>query len=256
VITTEPFTVRLRFNGDLNWFLKSSADGKEVQRQLKEPTSTKDVIESCGVPHPEVDRILLKDTPVDFSFVVRSSCQIEVYPIIFPNNSLPGKSLQRRQIDRFVADGHLGKLGRNLRLLGFDVVYNSRLDDPQLLQVMQGEQRALLTRDRRLLMHGIVEDGYCPRSSEPTEQTIEVVRRFCLTDHIKPFTRCLQCNAGLQQIDKAAVLNELEPLTRVYYDEFRRCTGCGKLFWRGSHFSKLQAFVDRFRQGFAESATA
>ena len=248
--TTEPFNIRLQFEGDLSWFVRASTGGKDVQRQLKEPTSTKDVIESCGVPHPEVDRILVDGAPVGFDFVVRSSCAIEAYPVGAAN--LPGNPLQRAQIERFVADGHLGKLARNLRLLGFDVAYDTGLDDPQLLQVMQIEQRALLTRDRRLLMHAVVRDGFCPRSSDPVDQTIEVVRRFQLSEVLKPFTRCLQCNAPLQEIDKASVLDQLEPLTRIYYNEFRRCTGCGKLFWRGSHFSKLEGFIERFRQVFGE----
>lgn len=243
----QPFWVRLRFHRGLDYFVKAASDSGPLERQLKEPTSVKDAIESCGVPHPEVDRILADGKAVDFSYVLRKNGDIDVYPVGFTDCPLPGEPLQRLHANRFVVDGHLGKLARNLRFLGLDVSYDSKLDDPQLLQVMVAEQRALLTRDRRLLMHSIVSDGYCPRSGDPTEQTVEVVRRFDLSSELKPFIRCIECNAPLQPVDKSAVLDQLEPLTRIYYDEFRRCTGCGKIFWRGSHFAKLEGFLERLR---------
>ncbi len=157
------------------------------------------------------------------------------------------KRLQVRSIKRFVADGHLGTLARNLRLLGFDVAYDRQAQDRQLLSVMEREDRALLTRDRRLLMHAIVRHGYCPRSQNADDQTIEVIRRFDLFDSITPFTRCLRCNAPLQKVVKADIIEKLEPLTKIYYEEFRRCTGCGQIYWAGSHFSKLQRRLEKIR---------
>jgi len=252
VSSTAPLAVQLRFHGDLRYFLKRAFGEREVRRELSEPTSVKDIVESCGVPHPEVDRILVEGAAVDFHHVLRKDSGVDVYPVGTVN--LPGEPLQHPHVDRFIADGHLGKLTRNLRLLGIDVAYDNQLHDPQLLDVMQSDRRALLTRDRRLLMHRVVIDGYCPRSSEPMTQTVEVVRRFHLSGDLKPFTRCLHCNGLLQQVDKAAVIDQLEPLTRIYYEEFRSCTICGRIFWRGSHFSKLEGFLERF-QNALESVT-
>ena len=157
------------------------------------------------------------------------------------------KRLQHSGIIRFVADGHLGRLTRNLRLLGFDVAYPKNADDRQLLEIMARENRALLTRDRRLLMHGIVQHGYCPRSQNANEQTIEVVRRFDLSELIAPFTRCLRCNAPLEEAAKADVIDKLEPLTKIYYDQFRRCPDCKQIYWPGSHFPKLQKRIEEIR---------
>jgi len=243
------FRVQLRLHGGLDYFVKRPTD-RQLDRQLKEPTSVKDAIESCGVPHPEIDRILVDGEPKDLTHILRKNGNVDVYPVGFTDSPLPGEPLQHRHITRFIIDGHLGKLARNLRFLGLDVSYDTRLHDPELLQVMLAEQRALLTRDRRLLMHRIVENGYCPRSDDPTDQTLEIVRRFDLSSELKPFIRCIECNAPLQQVDKAAVLDQLEPLTRIYYDEFRRCTGCGKIFWRGSHYAKLERFLERLRAEF------
>ena len=109
------------------------------------------------------------------------------------------------------------------------------------------DNRALLTRDRRLLMHGIVRHGYYLRSQKPLEQTIEVLRRFDLFLAFAPFTRCLHCNALLEPVEKGEIIEELEPLTKIYYEQFRRCTGCGQIYWPGSHFDKLLARIEEIR---------
>ena len=242
-----PFTVRLTFQGDLAFFLKSKTP--RIERQLSERTSIKDVIEACGVPHTEVDLILVNDQPVDFAAILTQDVGVDVYPpnetrsLLFPENRL-----QVRHIEKFVADGHLGKLVRDLRLLGIDVAYDRDAEDRQLLNVAQADNRAILTRDRRLLMHASVRHGYYLRSQNPLEQTVEVLRRFDLFSALTPFTRCLHCNAPLKQVAKTEVLEQLEPLTKIYYEQFRRCTGCGQIYWSGSHFEKLEARIAEIRQ--------
>lgn len=241
----KPFTVRLDFHGDLDFFLRSRMHGRPVERTLTEKTSIKDVIESCGVPHPEVDLIVVDGEPVDFNFGISRDAEIEVYPPGILYSLFKEKRLQLARATRFVCDGHLGRLTRDLRLLGFDVAYDQNVNDQQLLRIMQAEDRALLTRDRRLLMHAIVRSGYCPRSQNPSEQTIEVVRRFDLLASIAPFTRCIRCNGSLQNVPKTDVVEKLEPLTKIYYQQFRRCTRCGQIYWSGSHFSKLQKRLEQ-----------
>ena len=147
------FRVRLKFHDDLMFFLKSKTGSEIIERNLGEKTSVKDVIESCGVPHPEVDLILVNSKPVDFSHPIVKDADIDLYPVQSQCLLFKEKRLQVRSIKRFVADGHLGTLARNLRLLGFDVAYDRQAQDRQLLSVMEREDRALLTRDRRLLMH-------------------------------------------------------------------------------------------------------
>ena len=243
----KPFKVRLRFHGDLSVFLGSKAGHAVIERRLAEKTSIKDVIESCGVPHPEVDLILVDEQTVGFDHKLANDAKVEVFPV---ENSGPDRTEKRLQtvgIARFVADGHLGGLTRNLRLLGFDVAYPKNADDRQLLEVMARENRALLTRDRRLLMHAIVQHGYCPRSQNADEQTVEVIRRFNLSDLIAPFTRCLRCNAPLEEAAKADIIDKLEQLTKIHYDHFRRCPDCKQIYWSGSHFPKLQKRIGEIR---------
>jgi uncharacterized protein with PIN domain len=190
---------------------------------------------------------LVDKQTVGFDHTVANDAKVEVFPVENRGTYFTIKRLQKVGISRFIADGHLGSLTRNLRLLGFDVAYEQNADDRQLLEVMARENRALLTRDRRLLMHAIVEHGHYPRSQNADEQTIEVIRRFDLLELIAPFTRCLRCNARLEAAAKADVIDKLEPLTKVYYHQFRRCPDCKQIYWSGSHFPKLQKRIQEIR---------
>ncbi len=181
-------TVRLNLHGDLDFFVRSGARGRRIERNLGEKTSVKDVIEACGVPHPEIDLILVNGQPVDFDYAIASDADIELYPVGIGSTIFKEKRLQISTEKTFVADGHLGRLTRNLRLLGFDVAYDPNAEDRQLLCTMKRENRALLTRDRRLLMHAVVRTGYSPRSQNADEQTVEVIRRFDLLGSLAPFT--------------------------------------------------------------------
>ena len=235
------FSVVLSFHGDLGFFVQAKERYQPITRTLTRKTSIKDLIESCGVPHPEVDLIIVNGQPVDFSFQVESDTAFDIYPTSAELFST--FRLQERNVRAFVADGHLGKLARDLRLLGIDVSYRQNPTDRELLDTMAQENRALLTRDRPLLMHRVVRTGYYPRSQRPIEQTVEVVRRFGLVQALAPFVRCLRCNGVLRSVSKEAIIDQLEPLTRFYYDDFQVCPNCGQPYWRGSHVVKLEKRV-------------
>lgn len=245
-----PFTVRLTFHGDLPFFLGPKIS--TVERQLSSRTSIKDAIEACGVPHTEVDLILVNGQAVNFATILMQDIGVDVYPPTELRSTLfPEDRLQVLRIEKFVADGHLGKLVRDLRLLGIDVAYDPLVEDRQLLRTATDEDRALLTRDRRLLMHAILRRGYYLRSQDPLEQTLEVLRRFDLSNTLAPFSRCLRCNAPLEPVDKSQVVDRLEPLTKIYYEKFRRCPGCDQVYWSGSHFDKLHSRVETVRAALA-----
>jgi uncharacterized protein with PIN domain len=253
------FELQLACHGDLaDSFLPPRLRSDfPMARWLREKTAIKDVIEACGVPHPEVDLIVVSHQdeggafPVDLRWQVVAPARIDVYGVPAPPQIFPSAPrLQTRHFDRFVTDGHLGKLARNLRLLGLDTSYAREADDRFLLRIMAEEDRALLTRDRRLLMHSVVRIGYCPRSADPEEQTAEVLRRFGLLDppnQLAPFTRCAECNGFLKTVPKTEVLERLsrEPLTLLYYDEYRMCSTCSRIYWAGSHFRKLARRVHK-----------
>jgi uncharacterized protein len=233
--------ISILFDKALRFFLKRSHREDPIDRAVDYKTSAKDVIEACGVPHPEVDLILVDGQSVGFGYQIRGHSRVEVFP--YSPGHDPASRLQERGIEAFVADGHLGKLARDLRLLGIDVLYDNTAADRDLLMIIRMTGRALLSRDRRLLMHGAIKNGFFPRSQQPLEQTLEVIRRFELSSKLAPFTRCLRCNGILNPAPKESVLGRLQPLTKLYYSDFSQCALCGQTYWRGSHIEKLQKRV-------------
>jgi uncharacterized protein with PIN domain len=141
---------------------------------------------------------------------------------------------------RFVIDGHLGRLNAGLRMLGLDCMYGANSPDTDLAESSVRENRILLSRDRRLLMRKAIVNGYLVRSPIPRAQLTEVVHRFSLKEWIRPFRRCMRCNELLLPAAKQAVEERLEPLTRLYYDEFSVCPSCHQIYWKGSHFERMQ----------------
>ncbi|MBE9177414.1 Mut7-C ubiquitin/RNAse domain-containing protein [Oculatella sp. LEGE 06141] len=244
------FQAQFRFYAQLNDFLPPDRRGLPFQHSFKESASTKDMIEALGVPHPEVDLILRHGETVDFSYLVHDGDRFSVYPT-FQSIDIGTTSRVRPQPLphlRFVLDIHLGKLATHLRLLGFDTAYRNDFADEALAQCAHEQQRILLTRDRGLLKRSLVTHGYCLRSTDPWEQLIEVLHRFDGLEKIAPFQRCLRCNGLLEAVDKAVVCDRLPPKTRQYYDEFHRCQTCHQLYWKGAHFERMQAFVNRIQQ--------
>jgi uncharacterized protein with PIN domain len=238
---------RISFEGSLVDFLPSRAADAEVRRRIDDAPSVKDAIEARGVPHPEVDLVLVDGRPVGFDYRVRPGDRIAVYGLDRSAElaGLPGLMPAPPEPPVFVADGHLGRLARYLRTLGFDTWYEPHAGDGRLARVSADEDRILLTRDRGLLKRSIVRLGYLPRSDDPAEQLREVAARYGLAERARPFSRCVRCNSILRAVDRAAVAERLanEPRTLRYFDTFAECSGCGSIYWPGSHFDRLSALL-------------
>jgi uncharacterized protein len=244
-----PITITLRFYAALNDFLPAAKRREPLPLvvALRERDSVKDVIESQGVPHTEVDLVLANGEPVSFGYRVDDGDRIAVYPA-FRRIDVAGTSRVRPAPlaeARFVLDVHLGRLAAHLRLLGFDTLYWTHKDDPDLARVAHDEDRILLTRDRGLLKRGNVTRGYHVWATNPDEQVVEVLRRFDLFGAVTPFTRCTRCNGRLECVSKAEVLDQLEPKTKLYFDEFARCAGCGQVYWKGSHHGRIARLIEQ-----------
>ncbi len=141
---------------------------------------------------------------------------------------------------KFIADVHLGKLARKLRLLGFDTYFESNLDDNEIIRMSLAESRIVLSRDKELINNSRITQGYRILSSDPREQIREVMIRFDLQNNLNPFSRCIDCNGMIENVSKESVNEYLPPKTRQYFDEFFRCRGCGKIYWEGSHYENMK----------------
>jgi len=241
--------LRLRFYQELNDFLAPALRGRRFEHEIRSRASVKDVIESLGVPHTEVDLILVNGASVQFDHPLRDGDDISVYPQFEAIDVGPLARLRPRPLrePRFLADVHLGRLAAYLRLFGFDCQYEPNWGDDQLAAAAAEQGRSLLTRDRGLLKRRIVTRGYCPRDSQPRRQLIEVLRRFDLIGLAQPFTRCLRCNGRLAPAAKRDVLQDLPPGVAASIDEFSKCGSCARVYWKGSHYDRMAALVEHVR---------
>jgi uncharacterized protein with PIN domain len=234
----------LRFHGELNDFLPAAQRGAALPFPVGDRPAVKYPIETLGVPHPEVAGILVNGTPVGFGHRLQAGDAVEVFPqdaappaaIVLLRPPLPRPA-------RFALDTHLGRLAAYLRMLGVDAWYRNEADDALLAAVAADEERVLLSRDRGLLKRSAVIWGYCPRSTDTRAQLLAVIARYQLQGELRPWRRCLRCNGLLAPVEKAAVLEQLEPKTRLYYDDFQRCAACGQVYWQGSHHARMDAFL-------------
>ena len=222
------------FFGELEDLIRAPRTGGAIKCRFRGRQSVKHLIEALHVPHTEVGEIRVNGVTVVFSYLVKDGDRV----MVFPATSAEGETTPR-----FVADNHLGKLATYLRILGFDTWYRNDYQDKELAEVACQEGRILLTRDRGLLMRRVVKSGYCVRSREPRQQLGEVLRRYDLFDNIQPFRRCLRCNSPLIPVSKKDVIHRLQPLTRRYYHEFRLCPECDQVYWKGSHYEHMEAFL-------------
>jgi len=236
-----------RFYAELNDFLPPERRQKEIPYRFHVAPSVKDAIEALGVPHVEVDLIVVNGVSVGFDHRLADGHRVSVYPVFESLDIASAVRLRGAPLRRtaFVADVHLRRLARFLRLLGFDTLHSNDFDDSELVELSVGQRRILLTRDRQLLKHGRVSHGYWVRSTDPIQQAREVIRRFDLADRVRPFSRCPACNGELVAVDKATVADRIPPKTARWLDDYTRCRVCGKLYWRGTHFERIERLIGR-----------
>lgn len=225
-----------RFHGTLNDFLPAKRRDAPFEHSVDAHSTLKDAIEALGVPHPEIGRVVVDGEPAELDRRVAGARVVEVFPTA-PEPPDPARPV------RFVLDGHLGRLARYLRILGVDAAHDPRVDDARLAETAAAEGRIVLTRDVGLLKRSRVARGYWLRSDRPSAQLAEVVSRFGLLAVARPFGRCLRCNVELADVDRAEVIDELPPRTRVEFDEFRRCPACRRIYWKGSHYDRMRRLL-------------
>lgn len=243
-------TATFTFYGSLNYFPALSGSESEVEFKFTGTPAIKDAIEAMGVPHPEVDVILINNLPVAFYYPLKNKDKVEVYPaaagIQWPENfSLMAKHPAPA---RFVLDVHLGRLARALRMLGFDTLYENDYSDKAIAQLAEAEERVVLTRDVGLLKQKTIQWGYWLRSQHLEEQLAEVINHFKLKTKLSPFTRCIACNGNIAEVPKADVVAQLPPKTKLYFNEIYQCDRCKRVYWKGSHYERMQRFIEDQQQ--------
>lgn len=235
-----------RFYEELNSFLAPHRRNQEFTVPCARAATTKHMIEALGVPHTEVERILVNGEPVDFDRPIEDGDRIAVYPRLESAEVAPllrARDAPWREV-RFVADAHLGGLAHMLRMLGFDTLYDNRFHDDTIVAISGRDGRIVLTRDRELLKRRAVTHGCYVHALKSGLQLREVVERLDLARHARPLTLCLHCNAPLRPVDKASVLDRLPPRVKVHNERFSTCDICQRVFWEGSHWRNMQRVIE------------
>ena len=236
------FTADFRFYEELNDFFPVAQRKQTLNYRFNGNPGIKDPIEVFGVPHTEVDLIIVNGVSVGFDYQLQANDRVAVYPVFESFDISPIIKLRERPLrsTAFVVDVNLGKLARLLRMLGFDALYSNAYLDREVVEISVREKRIILTRDRRLLYAKCITHGYWVRSDSPQKQIDEILNRFDLDNQVQSFHRCLVCNGVLMPVDKQHVWAQLEPKTRKYYQSFFQCGMCKKVYWEGSHVEKMK----------------
>ncbi len=232
--------VRVRLYGNLNDFLPKARRQSEFTVNFWGSPTVKDIIEAVGAPHVEIFFIQVDGEPVNFDFKIKPGSLVSCFPKFF-NIPKPEGYIYRiyPEPPRYILDVHLGRLCAYLRLLGIDTLYSKTYSDEQIITLAVEQQRIILTRDIGILKNRKAVMGYFVRTTKPKYQLIEVATHFNLKQHFSPFSRCSICNEAVETVSKAAVKDLVPKTTFKIYSEFYKCKGCGKIYWEGPHFVRI-----------------
>lgn len=235
------YTAEFRFYEELNDFLPREQRKRTNLYRFSGHPGIKDPIEVFGVPHTEVDLIVVNGQSVGFDYQLQVGDRVAVYPVFETLDITPLVKLREKPLrnPRFVLDVNLGKLAKRMRMLGFDCLYRNDYKDADIVKSAVNDRRIVLTRDRRLLYNKQIDHGYWVRAVDVDAQVDEVLRRFDLYGLIQLFSRCLICNGVLAPVAKADIWDRLEPKTRLYYNDFYQCADCQRIYWQGSHMQNM-----------------
>ena len=246
-MATGSATASFRFYAELNDHLPPRSRYCTLEKPFFVPASVKDMIESLGVPHTEVDLVLVNGESSDFTRLIQNGDRISVYPVFESIDIAPVLRVRPQPLrePKFVLDVHLGKLAGFLRMLGFDADYSNHASDSELVKISVEQRRTLLTRDRGLLKHSAVTRGYWVRETDSRRQAEEVLKRFQLVGCLRPFTRCLVCNELLGKTPMADVVGRVPERVLEWATEFQKCPGCRRIYWEGSHYRRVHLWIEQ-----------
>lgn len=228
-------TATFHFHDELNDFLPAARRFQPLDVPCARAATTKHMVEALGIPHTEVGLVLVNGGDAGMARQVAQGDLVDV----FPGATAPdGPAL-------FVADAHLGGLARLLRMAGFDTLYDNSFEDAEIAAISFSQERIVLTRDRDLLMRKEILHGCYVRALKAEEQARQVLTRYRLAPLARPFSLCLHCNMALRTVDKPEVEDGLPPQVRALHHEFSRCDCCGRVYWKGSHWRRMDALLQR-----------
>lgn len=237
--------ITFRCYAELNDFLPQDQRKRQFLYPLKTPVSLGEALESLRIPLSEVDLVLVNGRPGSLDKRLYENDSVSVFPTFetLDISELKGEHDPPLRLTRFILDAHLGKLCKYLRMLGFDSLYRNDFGDDEIIELALKEKRIILSRDRLLLQSRRVTHGYYIRSTEKHQQLREVVQKFDLYSQFRSFTRCMTCNAELIPKKRKDIKHLVQGEILMFFDEFFYCPVCIKVYWKGSHFKRMESFI-------------
>ena len=234
-----------RFYEELNDFLPKHRRKTDFEATLKGKRSIKDMIEALGVPHTEIDLILVNGNSVDFNYILQDEDRVSVYPVFESLNITNVTRLRKIPLRRtkFIADINIGDIVKYMRVLGLDLYYDPLLSTREIIEISKRENRVILTKSRKLLKFKDVSHGIFIRPGTTTEQIRRIIDCLDIKDNIKPFSRCLRCNTLLNIVLKEKIIDRIPPKTKEFCNEYVQCRSCNKIYWKGTHFINMEKVV-------------
>jgi len=173
-----------RFYEELNDFLPKSRKKTDFEAEFKGKRSIKDMIEALGVPHTEIDLILVNEKSVDFNYILQNGDRVSVYPVFESLNITDVTQLRKTPLRRnkFIADINLGNIVKYMRVLGFDLYYDSSLSTREIIEISKRENRIILTKSRKLLKFKEVTHGIYIRPDTTSEQIRQIIDYLDIKD--------------------------------------------------------------------------
>ena len=145
---------------------------------------------------------------------------------------------------RFIVDCMLGKLAKWLKILGFDALYFSKIEDGDLMALAQKEGRVLLSRDNGLIGKSCNIKTLFIESEDWNTQVEQVLNEFELWDDVSPYSRCIECNVELRDLPKKKARNLVTPFVFEQAESFALCPECGRVFWKGTHHKDMEFKIE------------
>jgi uncharacterized protein len=234
-----------RFYEELNDFLPKHRRKTDFEATFKGKRSIKDMIEALGVPHTEIDLILVNGNSVDFNYILQDKDRVSVYPVFESLNITNVTRLRKIPLRRnkFIADINLGDIVKYMRVLGFDLYYDPLFSTHEIIELSKRENRIILTKSRKLLKFKEVSHGIFIRPGTTIKQIIQILDYLDIKDNIKPFSRCPGCNTLLHIVPKEKILDRIPPKTKEFCDQYVQCPSCDKIYWKGTHFIHMKKVV-------------
>ena len=150
---------------------------------------------------------------------------------------------------KFIADSNVGKLARWLRMMGYDTIFFSGIDDGELIDIALEEGRVVLTRDTRIMKRRVATSGQLKivltKDDDPKKQLRQVVRALKLDSCLRQFTRCLECNQSLVPRSKEEVKDLVPPYVFLTQTQYMQCPYCQKIYWRGTHWQRMNKELEK-----------